>query len=68
MMSLAGLYALLKTPLRAITTGRVLTLMTATIITNYNNMKLLDIFKRKKNAAWIFSAAVDMIYEKGGSL
>lgn len=49
MMSLVGLYALLKTPLRAITTGRVLTLMTATIITNYN-MKLLDIFKRKKNA------------------
>lgn len=39
MMSLVGLYALLKTPLRAITTGRVLTLMTATIITNYN-MKL----------------------------
>ena len=49
MMSLVGLYALLKTPLLAITTGRVLTLMTATIITNYN-MKLLDIFKRKKNA------------------
>lgn len=39
MMSLVGLYALLKTPLRAITTGSVLTLMTATIITNYN-MKL----------------------------
>lgn len=38
-MSLVGLYALLKTPLLAITTGRVLTLMTATIITNYN-MKL----------------------------
>ena len=67
MMSLVGLYALLKTPLRAITIWHVLTLMTATIITNYN-MKLLDIFKRKKNAAWIFSAAVDMIYEKGGSL
>jgi hypothetical protein len=49
MMSLVGLYALLKTPLRAITTGHVLTLMTATIITNYN-IKLLDIFKRKKNA------------------
>ena len=49
MMSLVGLYALLKTPLLAITIGRVLTLMTATIITNYN-MKLLDIFKRKKNA------------------
>lgn len=49
MMSLVGLYALLNTPLRAITTWRVLTLMTATIITNYN-MKLLDIFKRKKNA------------------
>lgn len=49
MMSLVGLYALLKTPLLAITTGRVLTLMTATIITNYN-MKLLDIFKRKKNS------------------
>ena len=49
MMSLVGLYALLKTPLRAITIWRVLTLMTATIITNYN-MKLLDIFKRKKNA------------------
>lgn len=49
MMSLVGLYALLKTTLLAITTGRVLTLMTATIITNYN-MKLLDIFKRKKNS------------------
>ena len=49
MMSLVVLYALLKTTLLAITTGRVLTLMTATIITNYN-MKLLDIFKRKKNS------------------
>jgi hypothetical protein len=36
MMSLVGLYALLKTPLLAITTGRVMTLMTAMIITNYN--------------------------------
>lgn len=49
MMSLVGLYALLKTLLRAIIIGRVQTLMTDTIITNYN-MKLLDIFKRKKNA------------------
>lgn len=44
MMSLVGLYALLKTPLRAITTRRVQTLMTATIITNYN-MKLKEIRK-----------------------
>jgi len=49
LMSLGGLCAFPKTQKRAIIKGRVPILTIDTIIKNYN-MKLLDIFKRKKNA------------------